>query len=165
MKISEKLSEAINDQINFELYSGYIYLSMAAYFEEENLEGMAKWMKLQAAEEYEHAMRFWNHVVDRGGRVMLTEIEGPETEWDSAFDAWNTAYEHEKIVSKRIFDIGDIAEEEGDKAAIPMLQWFYDEQVEEEEQTMRIRDLLEMIGDSTNALLRLDSQLDQRAEE
>lgn len=165
MKISDKLSEAINNQINFELYSGYIYLSMAAYFEEENLEGMAKWMKLQAVEEYEHAMRFWNHVVDRGGRVMLKEIEAPETEWNSALDAWNTAYEHEKIVSKRIFDIGDIAEKEGDKAAIPMLQWFYDEQVEEEEQTMRIRDLLEMIGDSTNALLRLDSQLGQRAEE
>lgn len=165
MKISDKLSEAINDQINFELYSGYIYLSMAAYFEEENLEGMAKWMKLQAVEEYEHAMRFWNHVVDRGGRVLLKEIKAPETEWNSALDAWNTAYEHEKIVSKRIFDIGDIAEKEGDKAAIPMLQWFYDEQVEEEEQTMRIRDLLEMIGDSTNALLRLDSQLGQRAEE
>jgi ferritin len=162
MKISEKLSEAINDQINFELYSGYIYLSMASYFEEENLEGMAKWMKLQASEEYEHAMRFWNHIVNRGGKVVLKDIKGPDTEWESALDAWNTAYEHEKVVSKRIFEIGDLAEEEGDKAALPMLQWFYDEQIEEEEQTMRVRDILEMIGDSTNALLRLDAQLGQR---
>jgi ferritin len=165
MKISDRLADAINDQLNFELYSGYIYLSMAAWFEENNLDGMASWMKIQAEEEFEHAMRFWDHIVDRGGRVMLKEIEGPKTEWASALEAWEDAYEHEQTVTKRIMDIGDIAEEEGDKSAYPMLQWFYDEQVEEEEQTMRIRDLLEMIGDSTNALLRLDAKLGERAAE
>ena len=99
MEISKELQEAINDQINFELYSGYIYLSMAAYFESINLSGMAKWMKVQASEEYEHAMRFWTHIVDRGGRVILTEIKGPATEWTSPHAAFENAYEHEKIVT------------------------------------------------------------------
>jgi ferritin len=165
MEISEKLAGAINDQINYELYSGYIYLSMAAWFEEQNLDGMAHWMKVQAGEEYEHAMKFWDHVVDRGGRVLLKAVEAPKSEWGSPLEAWEDAYEHEKKVTARIFKIGEIAEEEGDKSARPLLQWFYDEQVEEEEQTMKVRDLLKMIGDATNALLMLDSRLGQREED
>lgn len=162
MQISKELQDAINDQINFELYSGYIYLSMAAYFEELNLSGMAHWMKIQAAEEYEHAMRFWEHVTDRGGRVILTEIKGPTTEWDSPLVAWENAYEHEKIVTERIFKIGKLAEKLGDKSAIPLLNWFYEEQVEEEEQTQRIADNLRQIGDATSALFMLDGKLGQR---
>ncbi|MFW9985645.1 MAG: ferritin [Candidatus Odinarchaeota archaeon] len=162
MEISKELQDAINDQINFELYSGYIYLSMAAYFESINLSGMAHWMKIQAGEEYEHAMRFWEHVTDRGGRVILTEIKAPTTEWDSPFAAFENAYEHEKIVTERIFKIGKLAEKLGDKSAIPMLNWFYDEQVEEEEQTQRIADMLKMIGDHKSALLMLDGKLGQR---
>ena len=164
MEISKKLVDAINDQINYELYSGYIYLSMAAWFEEQNLDGMAQWMKKQAKEEYEHAMKFWDHVVDRGGRVILKAIEAPTTEWDSPLEVWKDAYQHEMNVTKRIFKIGKIAEKEDDKSATPLLQWFYDEQVEEEEQTMKVRDQLKMIGDSTNALLVLDSRLGQREE-
>lgn len=164
MEISKKLSDAINNQINFELYSGYIYLSMASWFQENNLDGMAKWMKIQAGEEYEHAMRFWDHVVDRGGRVILETIKAPKAEWQSPLDAWGEAYEHEKEVTRRIFEIGDIAEKEGDKSATPLLQWFYEEQVEEEEQTMKVRDVLEMVGDARNALLMLDSKLGQREE-
>jgi ferritin len=80
MKISEKLAGAINDQINYELYSGYIYLAMAAWFEEQNLNGMAHWMKVKAGEEYEHAMKLWDHVVDRGGRVLLKAVEAPKAE-------------------------------------------------------------------------------------
>lgn len=162
MKISEKLAEAINDQINYELYSGYIYLSMAAWFEEQNLDGMAHWMKIQAREEYEHSMKFWDHVVDRGGRVLLKAVEAPKSEWGSPLEAWEDAYEHEQKVTARIFKIGEIAEEEGDKSARPLLQWFYGEQVEEEEQTMKVRDLLNMICDATNALLMLDAKLGQR---
>jgi ferritin len=162
MEISEELQEAINDQLNFELYSGYIYLSMAAYFEDQNLSGMAQWMKVQAGEEYEHAMRFWTHITDRGGRVILTEIKAPETEWKSPYDAFNTAYEHEKIVTERIFKIGKLAEKLGDKSAIPMLNWFYEEQVEEEEQTQRIALLLKEIGDQKGALFMLDGRLGQR---
>ena len=162
MEISKELQDAINDQLNFELYSGYIYLSMAAYFESLNLNGMAHWMKIQAGEEYEHAMRFWTHIADRGGRVILTEIKAPATEWDSPLAAWENAYEHEKIVTERIFKIGKLAEKLGDKSAIPMLNWFYDEQVEEEEQTSRIADLLKQIGDNTGALFMLDGRLHQR---
>jgi ferritin len=164
MEISKKLVDAINDQINYELYSGYIYLSMAAWFEEQNLDGMAQWIKTQAREEYEHAMKFWDHAVDWGGRVILKAIEAPKTEWDSPLEVWEDAYQHEMNVTKRIFKIGKIAEKEDDKSATPLLQWFYDEQVEEEEQTMKVRDQLKMIGDSTNALLMLDSKLGQREE-
>ena len=162
MEISKKLVDAINDQINYELYSGYVYLSMAAWFEAQNLDGMAQWMKTQAKEEYGHAMKFWDHVVDRGGRVVLKAIEAPKTKWDSPLEVWEDAYQHEMKVTKRIFKIGKIAEKEGDKSATPLLQWFYDEQVEEEEQTMKVRDRLKMIGDSTNALLMLDSKLGKR---
>ncbi len=164
MEISKELQDAINDQINYELYSGYIYLAMAAWFEEQNLDGMARWMKIQAKEEYEHAMRFWTHVTDRGGKVELKAIESPKIEWSSPLEAWEDAYQHELKVTKRIFKIGEIASNEGDKSAEPMLAWFYDEQVEEEEQTMKVRDLLKLIGDSTNALFMLDSKLGARAE-
>lgn len=162
MEISKELQEAINDQINFELYSGYIYLSMAAYFESINLTGMAEWMKIQASEEYGHAMRFWKHVTDRGGRVTLKSIEEPTTKWESPLAAWETAHEHEKIVTERIFKIGKLAEKVGDKSAIPLLNWFYNEQVEEEEQTQRIANLLQMIGDAKGALFMLDAKLGQR---
>lgn len=162
MEISKELQDAINDQINFELYSAYIYLSMAAYFESVNLNGMAHWMKHQAVEEYEHAMRFWKHISDRGGRVILTNIKGPATEWDSPLAAWENAYEHEQIVTKRIFEIGKIAEKVGDKSTIPMLNWFYEEQVEEEEQTQNIAQMLKEIGDSKGTLFMLDNKLGQR---
>jgi ferritin len=162
MKISKKLADAINDQINYELYSGYIYLSMAAWFEDQNLDGMAHWMKNQASEEYTHALKFWDHIVERGGRVLLTTIEAPKTEWTSPLEAWEDAYQHERKVTERIFKIGKIAEKEGDKSATPLLQWFYNEQVEEEEQTMNVRDKLKMIGDATGALLMFDAKLGQR---
>lgn len=162
MEISKELQDAINDQINFELYSGYIYLSMAAYFESKNLSGMAHWMKIQAGEEYAHAMRFWGHVTERGGRVILPDIKGPATEWDSAHAAWENAYEHEKIVTERIFKIGELAKKLGDKSAIPLLNWFYEEQIEEEEQTQRVADLLKQIGDHKGALFMLDARLGQR---
>ncbi len=163
MEISSELVEAINDQINYELFSGYLYLAMAAWFEEQTLDGMAKWMKDQAKEEYEHAMRFWKHVTDRGGKVVLKQIDRPKIEWGSPLEAWEDAYEHEKKVTRRIFKIGEIAERLGDRSAMPMLHWFYDEQVEEEEQTMKVRDLLRLIGDSKNALFMLDAKLGQRA--
>ena len=162
MEISKELADAINDQINYELYSGYIYLSMSTWFEENNLDGMAHWMKIQAKEEYEHAMRFWNHVTDRGGRVVMKAIEAPKIDWTSAHEAWSDAYEHEKKVTARIFKIGEIAANEGDKSAEPLLQWFYDEQVEEEEQTMKVRDLLKKVGDHVGALYMLDAKLGQR---
>ncbi|MFW9849277.1 MAG: ferritin [Candidatus Thorarchaeota archaeon] len=162
MEISQELQDAINDQINFELYSAYIYLSMAAWFEENNLPGMAHWMEVQVDEEYAHAIRFYRHIIERGGRVLMKAIEGPETNWDKAVDVFAMAYEHEKIVTGRIYKIGEIAEREGDRAAKGMLQWFYDEQVEEEKNTSEIRDTLKMIGGDVHALLMLDRELAAR---
>jgi len=163
MEISKELTDAINEQINFEMYSVYVYLSMATWFEEQNLDGMAHWMKIQAKEEYEHSMRFWKHITDRGGKVVLKAIKAPKTKWESAYEAWDDAYNHELTVSNLIFKIGEIADKEGDRAAGSMLQWFYDEQIEEEEQTMKVRDLLKIIGDSTNALFMLDGKLGRRS--
>ena len=162
MEISQELSDSINDQINFELYSAYIYLSMAAWFEQKNLPGMAHWMEVQVDEEYAHAMRFYRHITERGGRVLMKAIKGPETEWSSALDVFETAYEHEKIVTARIYKIGDLADSQGDRAAKGMLEWFYDEQVEEEKNTSEIRDNLKMIGDNVHALLMLDRELGAR---
>ena len=110
MEISKELTDAINEQINFEMYSGYVYLSMATWFEEQNLDGMAHWMKIQAKEEYEHSMRFWKHITDRGGKVVLKAIKAPKTKWESAYEAWDDAYNHELTVSNLIFKIGEIAD-------------------------------------------------------
>jgi ferritin len=162
MEISKELEEMINDQLNFELYSAYIYLAMGAYFEEINLGGMAHWMEIQFQEEFNHAMRFYRHIVERGGRVDLREIKAPQKEYASPLEAWQTAYDHEKIVTARIYKIGELAEKEGDRAAMSMLTWFYTEQVEEEEKTMTIRDKLKFIGDNVPGLYHLDAELGAR---
>jgi ferritin len=162
LEISKKLADAINDQINFELYSGYIYFSMAAWFQAHNLPGMAHWMEVQIDEEYSHAIRFYRHVVERGGEVIVKPIQGPQTEFASPLEIFEIAYEHEKIVTQRIYKIGDIVDEERDRAAHPMLQWFYNEQVEEEKNTSEIRDMLKRAGDSSQALFMIDAQLATR---
>jgi len=162
MEISKELASIINDQINYELYSGYIYLSMAAWFERNNLNGMTHWMKMQAKEEFGHAMRFWKHMADRGGKIVLESIEKPKTEWESPLKAWEVAFQHEMNVTKRIFKIGEIADKEGDKTVTPLLKWFYNEQAEEEEQTRKVLEMLKKIGNLTNALSKLDTKLGNR---
>jgi ferritin len=162
MEINQELVDAINDQINFELYSAFIYLSMGTWFEEQNLSGMAHWMEVQYQEEFAHAMRFYRHLTERGARVVLKEIKAPQTEWASAHDVFADAYKHELIVTERIYKIGDIAEKLGDRSTQSFLKWFYDEQTEEEANTMEIRDKLKLIGDSIPALLQLDAQLGAR---
>jgi ferritin len=155
MEISKELADAINDQITFELYSGYIYLSMA-------YPGMAHWMEIQADEEYAHAIRFYRHVIERGGKVVFKPIEAPKSEWASPYEAFADAYQHEVTVTKRIYAIGDIADKEGDRAAQAMLKWFYDEQVEEEASTMEPRDTLKMISDNIHAMLMFDEKMGAR---
>jgi len=163
MEISQELVDAINDQINFELYSAFIYLSMGTWLEEQNLSGMAHWMEVQYQEEFAHAMRFYRHLTERGARVELKAIEAPKTEWASAHEVFADAYHHETIVTERIYKIGDIADKLGDRSTQSMLNWFYDEQTEEEAQTMELRDMLKMIGDSIPALFQLDAKLGARA--
>jgi ferritin len=162
MEITKELTDAINDQINFELYSAFIYLSMAAWFEEHKMPGMGHWMEVQVDEEYNHAMRFYRHIVERGGRVIMKAIHGPQTDWTSPLDIFETAYKHEQVVTERIYKIGDIADKLRDRSAQNMLNWFYNEQTEEEKNTMEIRDQLAMIGENIQALLMLDTKLGAR---
>ena len=162
MLMNERIQELINDQINYEMYSGYIYLSMAAYFESENLEGFANWMKIQAYEELKHAQKFFDYVNERGARVLLKSIQAPKTEWISAKEVFKEAYEHEKNVTARIYNIADYAIELKDHATVSFLNWYADEQVEEEANTLEILQKLEKIGDHMQGLFMLDSELSKR---
>jgi ferritin len=161
--IGERLNSAINDQIKNELESYYIYLSMAAYFHSQNLDGMGHWMRAQAHEEMIHAMKFIEHLLDRGGKVVLQDLKQLKTEWRSPLEAFQDAYEHEKFISGKINDLTTIAREEKDYASEPMLAWFTEEQVEEEASAGKIAGELEMIGEDKSALLMLDRELGARA--
>jgi len=130
--ISKKIEKALNKQINAELYSAYLYLSMVAYFESVNLPGFANWMKVQTQEELMHAMKIYDFVNERGGRVVLKAIEAPPTEWDSPLDAFEATYKHEQKVTGLINNLVNLAIEEKDHATSSFLQWFVNEQVEEE---------------------------------
>ena len=165
MILSKKIEEAINKQINAELYSAYLYLAMAAYFESLNLPGFAIWMKLQAKEEQEHAMKFYHYLVERGGRVLLDAIQKPQSEWKSPLDAFEAVLSHEQHVSSLIINLVDLAKAEKDYATEIMLQWFVSEQVEEEANATSIVERLKMIKDSTNGLLMVDKTLGKRGAE
>ena len=158
-KIIEK---AINKQINAEFWSAYLYLSMSAYFESINLSGFANWMIMQTQEEINHAMRLYNHVVERGGRVMLDAIDKVETEWKSPLHVFQETYKHEQKVTGLIENLVDLAEKEKDRATLNMLQWFIDEQVEEESSAAEIVGKLKLIGENGNGLFMLDGELAQR---
>jgi ferritin len=160
--LSQKLQDGLNGQLNFELYSAYVYLSMANYLESLNLKGMAHWMDLQAREELEHAGKFITHINDRGGRVLLRQIDGPKTEWASPLDAFEEAYRHECEVSARINGLVDLSINEKDHAANAFLQWFVTEQVEEEANVLEIVEKLKMVGDRATALFMIDRELSKR---
>jgi len=160
--IGAKMEAAINKQINAELYSGYLYPSMAAYFESQNLKGMAHWMEVQAGEEQGHAMRFYNFLNERGGRVKLQAIEQPKTDWKSPLAAFEEAYAHEQKVTAMIESLVDLASSEQDKAAFAMLQWFVSEQVEEEASTSEIAQKLKMVKESGHGVFMIDQALGRR---
>jgi ferritin len=161
--LNSSIQDAINSQINAEIYSSYLYLSMSAYFESKNLGGMANWMRLQAQEELLHAMKFFDYVNERGGRVVLTEIESPRTDWDSPVDAFQHTCDHESEVTARINKLVDLAIADKDHAANTFLQWFVTEQVEEEATAQTILEKLKMVGDHGVAILMLDEELGQRS--
>ncbi|MHB0913549.1 MAG: ferritin [Armatimonadota bacterium] len=160
--LSKKMEDALNAQINAELYSGYLYLSMSAYYQSKNLPGFANWMYVQMQEEQAHAQILYNHVVDRGGRVKLSAIDGPPTEWKSPAQPFVDAYAHEQKVTGLINNLVNLANEEKDHASRSMLQWFVDEQVEEEKNASGIAQQLEFIGDNPYAVLMLDKELAAR---
>jgi len=160
--LSKMMQDAINEQIKDELYSAYLYLSMAAYFEAESLPGFATWMRAQSQEEVEHAMKFFDFVNERGGRVELHAIEQPTVSFESPLAVFQATYEHEQKVTGLIHDLYELALEESDYAAQVMLHWFIDEQVEEEGSVSEILDTLERIGDKDQGLMMLDRELGQR---
>jgi len=160
--ISQKIETAFNEQINAELYSGYLYLSMAAHFAAENLAGMSNWMRVQAMEEVAHAQKFYDHVLERGGSVRLTAIEAPPTQWETPLAAFEAALKHEKYITKRINDLAELAEGEKDRAAGVFLQWFITEQVEEEAHARDLVERLRWVGDKGPALLMINRELTGR---
>lgn len=160
--MNEEIEAALNEQINEELSSYYIYLSMQAYFASESLDGFATWMEFQSREEVEHAMRIFRFLNDRGARVKLGRIEEPKSEWESPLAAFKDAYEHEQYITQKINELVDLAEEKDDKATLNMLDWFVEEQVEEEATTEAIVDKLEMVDGSGSGLLALDKSLASR---
>lgn len=159
------VEQALNDQIQKEFHSAYIYLGMSAYFEAENLPGAAHWMRHQAEEEQEHAMKIFDFINDRGGRVALQAIGQPPADFTSPLAVFEAAYAHEQKVTKSIHDLYALALREGDYPTQIMLQWFIDEQVEEEKNSSAIMAQLKMVGDSPAALLMIDRQLAARSGE
>jgi ferritin len=162
--MNERVEKGFNEQINEELYSAYIYLAMSAHFESMNLEGFASWMKHQAEEEVEHAMRLFTHINRRGGRVVLKAIGEPDLDYGTPLDAFEKALAHEQHITGTINALYKVATEEDDYPAQLELQWFIDEQVEEEENAGRVVELLRMAGDNKGALLMLDRELGKRSE-
>ena len=160
--IGKKIENAMNEQIKHEAFSAYLYYSMAAYFHSKSLDGMAQWMKAQAQEEFAHALRFFNHINDRGGRIEFQALDKPQTEWDSPLAAFRAALQHEEFITSKINDLAKIADEENDRAAGIMLQWFVTEQVEEEDSVSTVIDMLDLIGDSGHGILMADRELGSR---
>jgi ferritin len=162
MMISKKMLAALNDQIHHELESAYIYLSMSAYFEAENLPGFAQWMKTQFDEEMIHAFKFYNFILARKERVVLQAISAPQAKYESPLDAFEQSLAHEQKITGDIHKLYKLANEENDYASISMLQWFVDEQVEEEENVGAVVEDLKRIQGSDQGLLMLDRELGKR---
>jgi ferritin len=160
--INGKIQDAFNKQINAELYSSYLYLSMAAYFKSLNLSGFSNWMECQAQEEVLHAMKFFAFVNERGGRVQLAGIDGPPTSWDSPQAAFEEAYKHEQKVTALINGLVDLAIQEKDHASNAFLQWFVNEQVEEEASADGVVNQLKLAGGQGSGLFMIDRELGTR---
>ncbi len=160
--ISEKMNKAINQQINKEIYSAYLYVSMAAYAASVGLGGCAHWFQAQAGEEIGHATKFFNYINEQGGRVVLSEIAAPPKTFKSAAALFEETLEHEKEVTASIHALATLAKKENDYATEALLQWFITEQVEEEASVADILQKLEIGGKDGKSLLILDSRLAQR---
>ena len=159
--MEERMQEALNNQIKEELYSSYLYLSMSAWFESIALKDFANWMSVQAKEELGHAMKIYNYILARGGKVMLQAIEEPPHEWQSPLHAFEETLKHEKHITECINKLVELAEEKKDRATLNMLQWFINEQVEEEANDEEIIAKLKMI-EGSNGIFMLDRELAQR---
>jgi ferritin len=160
--LKKKLETALNKQINAEIYSAYLYLSMSTYCEAKGLAGIASWMRVQTQEEMVHAMKLHDYVNERGGRVTLTGIEAPPTEWKSPADVFDATYKHEQVVTGLINKLVELAAKEKDPATSSMLNWFVDEQVEEEASASAVVAKFELMGDAPGGLFAIDRELGAR---
>ena len=160
--LNEKMEEAMNDHINWELYSAYLYLSMAAYFQSIDLKGFANWMRVQGQEEMFHAMKAYDYLLDRGGKVRLQVIKEPPSQWAGPLEVFEATLEHEQMVTARINDLMYLARDEKDNASEIFLQWYVNEQVEEEDNVGTALGQLKLIKDSPQALFIMDKELGQR---
>lgn len=163
--ISKSMQDSINEQIKNELYSAYLYLSMSAHFESSSLPGFARWMRLQADEERAHAMKFFDHVHERGGRVALKAIDAPPMEFGSPLQVFEEVLKHEQKVTGMIHKLYEQALNENDYASQVMLHWFIEEQVEEEKNASVIIDQLKMVEDHKTSYIHLDHHIGKRSEE
>jgi ferritin len=160
--ISDKIHDAFNDQLNFELASAYLYYSMALWLQSENFDGMASWMRAQAAEEMGHVERFSNHLIDRDTKVELKQLPMSKTSWDSPVEAFQDALAHEKKVTGRIHNLVALASDEKDRASLSFLEWFVNEQIEEESNVSKIVTDLTRIGDFGYGQVMMDRELGAR---
>ena len=162
VKISDAMTSAINEQIKAEFDSAYIYLAMSAYFKDAGLSGMSHWMSKQYKEEVEHAEKFIDYLYERGARVIIPEIAKPKDTYTDALEVFRTAYAHEQYVTSRIYKLVDLAVSEKDYATQSMLQWFVDEQMEEEDNTGGIVSKLEFLGGDKHSIYIVDRELSAR---
>ncbi len=162
MMINERVEKALNEQVNAEIYSAYLYLSMSSYFESVNLSGFAQWMKAQAQEEMVHGMKIYDFIHERGGRVLLSAIEAPQTQWPNPASVFAATLEHEQKVTALINALVDVAIAEKDHATNIFLQWFVTEQVEEESSVDAVLQKLKMVGDQGHGLFMMDRELGAR---
>ena len=160
--LNEKVQQALNEQLNFELHSAYIYYSMSAYCQSRDLVGMASWFKVQAQEELFHASKFFDYLCDRGGRVRMAEVKAPQIDWETPLAAFADAHAHECEVSRRIHELVTLSQQEKDRATESFLQWFVAEQVEEEATVSQIVGQLKFVGSDGAGLFMVDQQLAAR---
>ncbi len=160
--LKNKMAEALNKQINEEMYSAYLYLSMSAYFDSIGLKGFANWMMVQYKEETDHAMKIYNYMQAQGAEIKLLAIKEPPCKWESPLDAFEATLKHEQHITECINKLVDLAEELKDRATYNFLQWFIDEQVEEEENDREIIEKLKLVEGSRNGLFMIDKDLGQR---
>ncbi len=161
--LNSRLEKEINKQINAELYSAYLYLSMSAYLSSKNLSGFANWMKVQFEEEQFHALKLYQYILERGGKIELEKIDKPKIVWKDTIEVFEESLAHEELVTSLINNLVDIAIEEKDHATLNMLQWFVAEQVEEEANVTDILDQLKLIDGKGSGLFMLDREAKARS--
>ena len=160
MALTKKMQAALNQQITDELYSSYLYLSMAAYFEKEGLKGFGAWMRKQTVEEAEHGMKIFDYVLSQGGKVSLDAIKAPQREWKSPATVFEHVYRHERDVTSLIHNLRKTAQKEKDKKTFKFLKWYVDEQVEEEATSLDILKKLKAIGKNKEKMEQFDSKIE-----